>query len=636
MSATQQLPYKPHSVQLRLAQKRSKRFPRAERRRTRQRWQLVATCTVLSLATFALYGRVTSYPFINHGDPSYVTENPYIRSGLTQVAWWAVKATYASIWHPVTWLSHAFDSRVYGLGAGGHHFTNLMIHELNVLLFFLLIWRATRAIAASAMIAAFFALHPMNVETVSWVAQRKSLLGTLFVLLVLGAYGWYVQNASWRRFLVVALLSVMALASNPVVVILPFLLFLLDYWPLGRIKSWTTPNPELTASQLPWYRLAIEKAPLLLLSIGSAVIAMVALRDGRLFGRLGPLPMSWRLENAVYSYAMYLAKIFWPVRLALEYPHPLGSLTVAKVGFPLLVLAGISVFVWKQRHKSPYAVTGWLWFLFSLAPIIGIVQVGTQGMADRYVYLAALGIFLIVVFGTRDFIPPRSLTGRPLYNRIAAVGSIVLVVALSVVSFRQVRYWRNSFSLWQHTLDTTEKNVVAYDSMAEVLLANGSLDAIRYFQAAAKIASWDPESHAAVAAGIHDRGELRQAINEYEIAIRANPDAKLRARIYADLGVIYRQLGNYDKARENSRLALAADPEEVEDFIRKLSSSLAQRPTAFGYWLLGLRLEGANQIPQARAAYDQALQLNPQFSAAMRSLALLYMRTETANAVGQP
>jgi tetratricopeptide (TPR) repeat protein len=587
------------------------------------------------LATLTLYGRLTSYPFINYGDPSYITENPNIRSGLAQVAWWAVKATYASTWHPLTWLSHAFDSRVYGLSAGGHHFTSLILHELNVLLLFLLMWRATRAIVASGMIAGLFSLHPLNVKAVAWVSQRKDLLSTFFVLLALGAYGWYVQKPSWKRFSAVALLFVMAMASNPVVAVLPFLLFLLDCWPLGRIKSWTAANSDLTVSQLPWYRSMLEKAPLLLLSIGGVVIAVVALRGGHAIG-LGPLPVSWRLENAVYSYVMYLGKIFWPVRLALEYPHPLGSLTVAKVGISLLVLAGISVFVWKQRHDRPYALTGWLWYLVSLLPVIGIVQVGTQGMADRYVYSAAIGIFLILVFGTRDFIRTRFFNRKPVYIQIAAVASVVLLAALSAVSFRQIEYWQSSFDLWQHALNATKNNVVAYDSMAELLLANGSRDALTYFKAAAGIATWDPESHGAVAASLHDQGQMQQAIDEYEIAMRAHPDAKLRARIYADLGVIYRQLGNYDKARENSRLALAADPEEVEDFIRKLSLSLARQPTAFGYWLLGLRLEGADQISQARAAYDQALKLNSQFSPAMRSLALLYMRPERANAFRQP
>jgi protein O-mannosyl-transferase len=348
------------------------------------------------------------------------------------------------------------------------------------------------------------------------------------------------------------------------------------------------------------------------------------------------LPLSWRFENAVYSYSMYLSKIFWPVRLALEYPHPLGTLKLTRIALLLLALLAASAFVWKQRFKMPYALTGWAWFLVTLLPVLGIVQVGTQGMADRYAYLPAIGIFVIVAFGARDFSRAQSHDGRSQYSQVVAVGSAALFAALAAVSFHQIQYWQSSLSVWQHTLDVTENNAVAYDSMGELLLVNGSPDAIKFFQAAAKIASWDAESHAAVAASLHDQGQLGQAIGEYKIAMRAHPDAKLLARIYDDLGVVYRQLGNYGKAHESSRLALAADSQEVGDLIQKLSSELAQRPTAFGYWLLGLQLEGADQIPKARAAYDQALQIDPQFSPAMRSLAVLYMRPETAKDLRLP
>jgi protein O-mannosyl-transferase len=602
---------------------------------TRRRWELLAICLLLSLATMALYSPVTSHPFINYGDASYVVENSHIRSGLSwQTARWALKTTYSSTWHPVTWLSHAFDYQVYGLNAGGHHFINVLIHSLNVLLVFLLLWRVTRSLSTSALCAALFSLHPLNVGTVAWIAERRNLLSVFFVLLAVGAYGWYVQKPSWRRYAAVTLFFALGLASSPTVITLPFLLFLLDGWPLGRIESWTSPNSEVAVTQLPWTRLALEKLPLLLLSIGDGVLTIVAQRGSHSFERLGYLPLSWRLENAAYSCAMYLAKIFWPTSLALEYPHPMNSLTLTQIGLSFLVLAAVSAIVWKQRSNRPYGLTGWLWFVVSLLPVIGIVQVGTQGMADRYVYLPAMGIFLIVAMATRDFVRSKSLNRKFLIARMATVGSIAMLAALAIVSVRQIRYWRSNFDLWRHTLQTTRNNVVANDAMAELLLANGRVnDALSYFQSAARIASWDPESHAAIAAITHDRGQLQQAIDEYDIALRAHPDEKLQARIYSDLGVIYLQLGKDDRARENSRLALAADPQEVQDFIRKLSSSLAQQPTAFGYWLLGLRFEGADQIPKARAAYDQALKLNPQFSPAMRSLALLYMRPETANTV---
>jgi len=615
MSPAQQATHKRRPLPRHSAAKRRKNIPTSRQNLApRLRWQTTVICLALAVGTIALYSPVAVHPFIGYDDPSYVTGNEHVLSGVSwQTFSWALTANYSSNWHPLTWLSHALDCQLYGLNAGGHHVTNLLIHAVNVLLLFLLLWRATRAAGASAMVAALFAIHPLNVESVAWVAERKNVLSMFFFLLALGAYGWYVQRPSWKRYGLAALFFAMGLASKPMVITLPFVLLLLDYWPLGRFQGWTTPSPEVSPIQLPWFRLALEKMPLLLLSMGSAAITIVAQRSGN---SIEPMPLSWRLENAVYAYATYVARIFWPVNLALIYPHPLNSLTAAQITLSLLFLLGVTVFVWQQRRKKAYAVTGWLWFLGTLMPVIGIIQVGAQGMADRYMYLPAIGLFLIVVWGAVEFIRARSLN-----SRFVAAASIAVLATLSVVTFRQIGYWRTSYDLWNHTLEVTTNNVVADDYMGELLAAEGRHEALVYFEAAARIAPWDPESHAAVAANFHDHGDLQQAIDEYDIALRAKPDAKLRARIYAYLGVIYRQLGDYPTARENSRLALSSDAQEVQTIIRQVSDTLARHPAASGYWLLGLLLEGEDHITEAKSAYGQALRLKPDFVAASRALA---------------
>ena len=484
-----------------------------------------------------------------------------------------------------------------------------------VLLLFAFLRRATGAPWRSTVAAALFALHPVNVESVAWVAERKSLLSLLFFLLALWAYVWYAEKPSWKRYSAVALAFIMALASKPMAITFPFLLLVLDYWPLGRIRGWTSSPAQPAESQRSWHRLAVEKIPLLLLSAASAVITVIAQSRGNSVSGLDAMPLSWRLGNAVYSYAMYLAKIFWPVDLALVYPHPRDTLTAAQIAICVLLLAGISALVWRQRVQRPYALTGWLWFLGTLVPVIGIVQVGAQGMADRYLYLPAIGIFLLVVWTAADLIAAARLDFR-----LAAALSVTVLATLSAVTFRQIGYWRSSFDLWRHTLEVTHDNFFAEHSMGDLLMQQGDPDAIKYFQAAANLAPWDTQSHAMVAGYLHDRGELQQALVEYSAALRAHPDPKLRAHIDADVAVIYRQLGDQGKAREFSRQALASDADEVQNMIQQLSATLTQRPAAPGYWLLGAYLEGAGRIPEAKAAYQQALQLAPSFAPASQAL----------------
>lgn len=570
---------------------------------------------LLAVATLALYSPVVGHPFINYDDRDYVTENQHVQAGLsTETFVWAFTSTDQANWHPLTWLSHALDCEVYGLNPHGHHLTSVLIHTANVLLLFLVLQWATGATGASAMVAALFALHPFNVESVAWVAERKNLLSTFFFLLALAAYGRYARRPSLKRYAAVDGLFVLGFAAKPMVITLPLVLLLLDYWPLARIQGWATPSPAFPVPQAPWPRLVLEKVPLLALSAASAAITIWAQRSGNALESLGHIPLDLRLENAIYSYTKYVAKIFWPVHMALVYPHPLNKLTLVQVGLSAIILIGVSVLVWQSRQRHPYAITGWLWFLGTLVPVIGLVQVGPQGMADRYAYIPTIGIFVLLVGGVNDWASSRS----SLANQRKLIGCAVLAV-LAVLTFRQMSYWRSSEELWTHTLKITEDNFIANDMLGSLLLQQRRPEGLQYFEAAARIAPFDPDSHLAVGSALQDRGDLHGAIREYQVVLHAR-DPKILAYTYANLGVIYRQLGNEAAARLSSEQALRADLATVHDMIQQLSTMVQARPAPAGYLRLGLLLEGAGQSQDARSAFERALELDPNFSPARQAL----------------
>jgi protein O-mannosyl-transferase len=572
-------------------------------------------CLVLAVATLAIYSPVITHPFINYDDRDYVTENPHVQAGLsTQTIAWAFTSTDEANWHPLTWLSHEMDCEIYGLNPHGHHLTSVLIHTANVLLLFLLLQWATGATGASAVVAALFAFHPFNVESVAWVAERKNLLSTFFFLLALAAYGRYARQPNLQRYMAVAGLFALGLAAKPMVITLPFVLLLLDYWPLSRIQGWSTPSPAFPVPQAPWPRLTLEKVPLLALSSGSAAITMFAQRSGNALESLGYVPIQLRLENAIYSYAKYVAKIFWPVNMALVYPHPLNQLTFFQVGWSAIFLIAVSVLVWQSRQRHPYAISGWLWFLGTLVPVIGLVQVGPQGMADRYAYIPAIGIFVLLVWGFKDW-----ASSRPGISQSLKPIVFVVLAYLAVLTFRQIGYWRSSEELWTHTLQITEDNFIADDMLGSLLVQERRPDALQYFEAAAQIAPRDPDSHEAVGAALQDRGDLQGAIREYQVVLHAK-DPKILAYTYANLGVIYRQLGNDAAARLSSEQAMRIDPATVRDMIQNLGSMVQARPAAHGYLRLGLLLENAGEAEQARVAFERALDLDPGFAPARQAL----------------
>ncbi|HXM59411.1 MAG TPA: tetratricopeptide repeat protein [Terriglobales bacterium] len=599
-------------------------------------------CLLLALITLAVYARVERNSFVEFDDQSYIVQNQHVRSGVNwKTIRWALTSIEQDNWHPLTWLSHALDWQLYGANPVGHHATSVLLHVLNVVLLFLLLQRATGQTGRSLLIALLFALHPLNVESVAWAAERKNVLSTLFFLLTIGAYGWYARKPSVKRYLAFASFFVLGLASKPMVITLPFVLLLLDYWPLQRIKTWSHPpalrptgrknrkqqsdakdsNLAFPTPQASFPQLVLEKLPLLILCIGSAVITIVAQQSAGAVRSFDRFPFDVRLENAIYAYAMYLWKAIWP-RLALYYPHPVHTLGAWQIALAFLFLVSVSALAWKERRSRPYLVTGWLWYLGTLVPVIGIMQVGDQAMADRYTYIPMLGIFVMLVWQAADWADDR---GVALRFRVAV--TLPILAVLAVLTWRQIGYWRSNYDLWSHTLEVTKTNFLAEANLAHALLVlDRPEEALLHYQAAVNLRPSDPIRRVDFAVALAECGRLQDAIEQYQTAIQLSSDDKMRARTYESLGALYGALGDYSKARESYKQALQADPEWADEMIAHLNQSIATQASAEDYMQLGLLLEQTGKVARARDAYENALKLDPRLEEARQSLDAMTQR----------
>jgi len=582
-------------------------------------------------ATLILYNPVNRHPFVNYDDDRYLTENSHVRAGLSwDLIRWAITSTEQANWHPLTWISHALDCSLFHLNPTGHHFTSLLIHALNVALLFCLLARATGRAGASLFAAGVFALHPINVESIAWVAERKNVLSTFFFLAAIGAYGWYTLRPGWRRYATVAALFACGLMSKPMVVTLPFVLILLDYWPLGRMEG--GPPGAFEAPQRRFSSLLVEKSPLFLLSAASSMITMRAQQSGGAIRSTLQFPFSVRVENAVVAYTVYLWKTVWPAHLAPLYPHPGNSFAPSQVVAAIVLLIAVTVLAlqWKR-----YAIVGWLWFLGTLVPVIGLVQVGDAAMADRYAYIPLMGVFVMVTFGFADLGDTLKLNFTA-----GAIAVAWVFLALSIVTERQLAYWSSSYDLWSHTLSVTGANFIAQDNLGGALLLLGRADeAYPHFQAAAEINPQDPMSHSNLGAYFLEHGRLSEAAKQDEIAISLTSDRGLLASTYANLGSAYRGLGEYGKARQsydqalrlsdrqfNAYLGLGMLLEEqgrLQDAISNYAHSIEVTPTAEGYLRLGHALEQDQRKTEALAVYRQALAMFPDLQAAKDALQAL-------------
>ncbi len=578
----------------------------------------VALGLLLSIGTIALYSPVREHDFINYDDTGYVVTNTHVQSGLSwNMLRWSVTSRDEANWHPLTWWSHAADCEFFGLDAGSHHFVNVLIHAANVLLLFLLLNAATRALAQSFLVAGMFAWHPFNVESVAWIAERKNVLCTFFCFLTLAAYGWYVRKPEARRMVLVGLLFVLALAAKPMAVTLPPVLLLLDYWPLRRVAGWQAPLPESSIPQRSVAQLLIEKIPLFLLTAAASAVTVWAQSAGALRS-IQAFPFSARLENALYSYLVYVAKTFWPFGFGLYYPHPGVSLPFWKTALAAMILGAISIAAWMQRARRPYLIVGWLLFLGVLFPMIGAVQVGDQAMADRYAYLSILGLFIMAVW-----------TGAELMDALHAarqVRAAVIVIVLGFLCFltaRQISYWENSVTIWSHTLDATNVNALAERKLAFGLSALGNNEeAATHFLNAVRIDPNDVGSRVNLGAyyAAHDR--LPEAMQEFQTAIDltnnhavlSTEDKGYRCSALLDLGFAYAVMRDYSQALANLKAANHEDPSLVDRTEKAIDRSLANQPSQDAYlkMCLLLRAEGRNE--EAAAALDTASNTNAEYS----------------------
>jgi protein O-mannosyl-transferase len=575
---------------------------------------------VLVAATLALYNPVNQHPFVNYDDDRYVVDNVHVHAGLSwDTVRWAFGTGEQANWHPLTWLSHALDYQLFRANPAGHHFTSLLIHALNAALLFWLLARATGQVWPSLWVAAVFALHPMNVESVAWVAERKNVLSTFFFLAALGAYGWYALKPNGQRYLAVAACFAMGLMSKPMVITLPCVLVLLDYWPLGRVEG----SASVTRTpQTPWSKLLVEKIPLLALSVASAVITMLVQQAGGAMRSTQQFSLGVRIENALVAYATYLWNMIWPTRLAPLYPHPGDSLAGWQIALSVLVLVAISGLVFKLRTRR-YLPVGWLWFLGTLVPVIGLIQVGDQAMADRYAYIPLIGVFVMIAWGATEF----AGTQKKRITTLATLAALLLV-GLGEATHQQLGYWSSSYELWSHTLAVTQKNFIAEDNLGGALVLEGKVeDAYPHFQAAAQINPHDPMSHFNLGAYLQEHNQVHEAVEQYETILRLTTDRPLRASTYANLGTAYRTLGDYDKAEESYQQALLLNPGQfnaylgrgvllekqgkLDEAIASYKRSVELAPTDQGYVRMAHALQAAGRTQEALAAYQEALKINP-------------------------
>ncbi len=567
-----------------------------------------------------LYYPALENVFVNYDDPDYVTSNYHVQQELTlRGVAWAFTSTAEANWHPLTWISHMLDVRLFGLQPKGHHAQSLFWHAVNVVLLFLLLAKATGFVGRSALVAALFAAHPLNVESVAWVAERKTVLCTFFFLLALAAYGWYAKRPSISRYLLVALLFALGLMAKPIAITLPILLLLVDFWPLQRFP------------QTPLSRLVLGKIPLLVLSAASAGITLYAQRAGGAVGSTLALPLAMRVKNAIYSYLIYLTKAIWPSRLAVFYPHPGGSLAWWRVLCAALILITITALFWHFRERR-YLLVGWLWFLITLAPVIGIVQVGRQAWADRYAYIPLWGLFVIAVWLLSEAAARTSLS-----RAAQIVIALAVLLGYAVTARSQIGYWRDSYSLFAHALQVTNANSIAEGNLGSALMEMRRPDlAEPHLERSIQLMPTNAAAHYNLGNLLQRQNQLFRAQQEYQLALKFASDEREAAQTHNNLGVLFSQLGRRDEALTEFTKAIAINPYEqnsfigrglierqegkleaaLQDFVR--AAQIVPSPVAC-YWQ-GRILEEKGQSSDAAEAYRAALKLAPDFGDAAARL----------------
>jgi protein O-mannosyl-transferase len=574
-------------------------------------WLAVGICISVAVLTWLVFGQTLWHDFVNYDDPRYVYENTKITGGLSisGIAW-AFTHIHSLNWHPLTTISHMLDCQLFGLKAGWHHFTNVVLHTLGAILLFLALQQMTGAVWRSAFVAAVFAIHPLRVESVAWVAERKDVLSGVFFMLTLLSYVYYVRLPRVARYLLVLFVFACGLMSKPMLVTVPFVLLLLDYWPLDRIKD-------------QFWKRVLEKIPLIALSAASSIITFLVQKGA--VGQTEELPVFERINNAIVSYVLYIWQMLWPVNLAVFYPHPENRLALWQIVSCLVLLICATAVAIALRKRRRYLMTGWLWYLGMLVPVIGLVQVGWQGRADRYTYLPQIGLYIAATWGVADL---TAFYQRQ--RRILSATAVLVIGALSWCAWVQTSYWRNSESLFRHAAAVTTNNDVADNNLGIVFLGQGKVDeAISLLQTAVDLRPDNSPAHENLAKALLQKGRVNEALIHYRKLLELQPD---NMEVHNLVGTVLVQQGHVTEGVEEWQKVLAIEPENGNAmsnlawvFATSPDQSLRDGPKAVGLAEQALRASGG-RIPilfrTLAAAYAECGRFSEAIQAAQRGIEL--------------
>ena len=586
-------------------------------------------CLALVVATLAFYNPVAHCGFVYSDDVPYLTGNPQVQGGLTwSTVEWAFGAVHMGFYHPLTFLSHALDCQLFGLNPAGHHYVSLLLHTASALLLFLLLLQATGAGWPSLVVAALFALHPENVESVAWASERKNVLSMFFFLWTLWAYGRYATRGGTGRYVSVVLLFAAGLMSKAQIITLPFVLLLWDYWPLGRMFAAPSSVEGASAPRSFGY-LVKEKVPLFLLAVAFSVITVVAQRKESAIRTLSEYPFSARIGNAIVSYARYIGHTFWPMRLAPIYPHtgvpPMSQIAAAAVLLALVT----TVVIWRRDLR--YLLVGWFWFLGTLVPVIGIVQTGEQAMADRYAYIPMIGLFVLLVWPIAAAVEAKHIA-----KVWAAVPALMVLGTLGVLTYLQLAHWHDGETLWRYTIGATERNYLAHDNLAMVFSAEGRPDdAINEFLISEQYHQYPPDQLLKIGLYEQRNGHFQGAIEQYQKVSGSAAEARLRAAAWSQTGSAYIQMGEFEQARKSYENGLQTNPNDppslvgsamlaerngnFSEAVTRLNQAMKVEPNDVGYLLLADALRHAGRVPEAQADEDLAGKISPNLDQARKN-----------------
>jgi protein O-mannosyl-transferase len=526
---------------------------------------VISIYLVLTVSALLVFWQIRNFDFVDYDDNVYVFENPHVLNGLTaESVWWAFTTGFAAFWHPLTWLSLILDCQLFGPGPAGFHIVNLLLHIANTLLLFGVLKKMTNSLWPSAFAAALFALHPLHVESVAWIAERKDVLSTFFWLLAMLAYARYVSRPSAVHYLLVLLIFALGLMAKPMLVTLPFVFLLLDYWPLERISRF---NRQVI------YRLVLEKIPFIVLAIASSIIAFLTQQSSGAISSFAAIPLKFRIGNALISYMEYIGKMIWPSRLAVYYPHPYENVSVlyAVISAVFLLIVTILVIRFAKLHR--YLVTGWFWYLGTLIPVIGIIQVGNFAMADRYTYITLTGLFIIIAWGL-----PQLLSKWKLRKFVLALSMIIVLPALAITAHRQAGFWKDSLTVFSHAAQVSSNNWLAYYNLG---VFYGKM------------------------------GRHSEAIEACKQTIRIKPDFP---DAYDNLGIAFGKLDRHAEAMEAFKQAIRLKPANAK-----------------AHFNLGVAYDNLSRFSESIDAYKQAVRIKPDYAEAHTNLAYAYLNVGDKN-----